>query len=741
MTTIRAKSIVDGRFFMYFTPVTTECAPRRFLETLHHRALSTGRGLIYLQTELSGTGNCSARNLDEALDFVQKNSKDTYVCVNTMRRPGSRSTQNCYAVTGFYVDLDKHDGSPEEIEAVKQRTRERLEGCFTDGTLPVPTLITHTRRGYGLFYVLRNTIAHTDGAKSLLEMHRYVYRWILRAYEKALEGDGYMTVDMKVMDKPRICRVPGTTVGETQFTVGLSDYEPRLYSITELRKGFGIKERDQSQARLREYAKMLGAFLRRPHKTIQFNQASTVSFLEHRLDVFAEIAEILAERGDMEGHRELLLFCIHNHLRKLLPYDEACAELRRLNRDLIGGAIGDGEINNLIRSKRVYRMSNKYLIDIFDLSQEEATRAGIGSITKHERREAAKACTKGKKERQIALVKQYKPQIKRRDKLLEEINAQLRKEGYKTISARTLDRRIKEAGLHKEGTLPLTQTAEYRKQLFVREEKSTENKKLPKIAPISISPSKGEPVKAPSEGYSFDPELIEYERRYEFLQGLQRQSVIGWADGLLGLYEAVGGEPYDLVPFTGGALLLRSQDAGCMSETEAATVKRFVRQLWQENRTRAYALLRRFAAAVSPEGTVSFTELDAVVRRMYRKPLGEVRILPWRASPAQKDAFRRRLRNQELWDWVLVATTKTVKERTVASVYHRLNNRCRDAINDGRGADACGYGGLSFAEFKKKVLYSLAVEDLQRIAGRLIAADESLIAAEFVAAWKASAVA
>lgn len=738
---------------MFFNPVKTEIAPRRFLEALHHRALSTGRGLIYLQQETRGVSNCSARSLDEALAFVDAKKRDIYACVNTMRRQGSRSTQNCYAVTGFYVDLDKHDGTEDEIREAKRRTQELLEQQFVSGKLPMPTLITHTRRGLGLFYVLNNTIANTTGAESLLTLHKYTYKRIFKAFESVLDGEGYLTVDKSVMDKPRVCRVPGTTVGDTGFVVGLSDYEPRFYSMQEIRDGFGIKDRTGTEDRLLLYSRLLGRVFRRPHKTIQINSASTVSFLEHRLLVLQNIAELLAERGEFDGYREQLLFCSYIYLKQLLPYEDACAELRRLNRDLFGGAIGDGEIKNIIRSvaKKTYRMKNDYLMELFDLSPAEASAVGIGSVNKQSQRAAAKERTQTRRQFQVALVKQYKPQIKRREELLDTINARLTKEGYKAISMHTLDRRIKEAGLNKDGTLSYSETAEYKQQLFNSAKKSTEKEKLPKIAPVSISPSRGTPeeVSRPQAkrgeasdavDTSWDPETADTLRRYEFVVSLRAHRLSGWDDGLLGLYETLGGEAYGEAPYTGGIVLRRSVDAGRLTETEAASVRRFVRQLYRAYRGRAYALLQRMAKALSEDGTVSYAELDAVVRRFYPYTLSQVTILQWSPSKKQKAAFEALLRNRRLWDWVLV-DAKSAPERFVASVYHTVNNRCRNALKENRGDDASGYGGLSFRDLKRKVLYSLAFEDLQRIAAKLTVQNEASVVMAFIDTWRAASAA
>ena len=85
---------------------------------------------------------------------------NVYVSINTFKGK-KRVASQVFNQTALFIDLDCHDSqSEEELERVKKRTIQVLEKTFDGGELLTPTMITETGRGFGLFYVLKNSIAN-----------------------------------------------------------------------------------------------------------------------------------------------------------------------------------------------------------------------------------------------------------------------------------------------------------------------------------------------------------------------------------------------------------------------------------------------------------------------------------------------------------------------------------------------------------------------------------------------------
>lgn len=104
-------------------------------------------------------------------------------------------------------NVDIHDAEDQELQRKKTVTQRLLLGKIRAGVLPTPTMITDTGCGYGLYYVLSNTIANTKAAEKIKGYYTAVYNALIKRFQQELPG----LVDPSVKDAARICRLPGTT--------------------------------------------------------------------------------------------------------------------------------------------------------------------------------------------------------------------------------------------------------------------------------------------------------------------------------------------------------------------------------------------------------------------------------------------------------------------------------------------------------------------------------------------------
>ena len=248
----------------------------------------------------------------------------TYVSVNTFR--GSRRTANqLFNKTGMFVDLDCHSySSEEELSKIKSRTIRVLEKAFTSGELSVPTMITSTGRGFGLFYVLKSSIANTNSARKSMQFFDRTYSKLLDRFKMILQtaGSGLLEVDAKVRDASRVARMPGTVNlnnGKMCHLISVNYTDngmPRYYDLKELVSGCKLN-RDTSKEKR--------------GKILSFN-AHINPFLGMRVKRMKMLQELRGEACVGEC-REVMSFITYSALTQINEHDKAVELLYQFNND------------------------------------------------------------------------------------------------------------------------------------------------------------------------------------------------------------------------------------------------------------------------------------------------------------------------------------------------------------------------------------------------------------------------
>lgn len=677
----------------------------KFISIMHHAQQTTKGGKLLLQ-RLSQLNKplVLTQDLDAAVDFAYaERDEDCYICLNDMRG-NRRSIMNTHAITGVYIDLDKHPAEdvPKEIadnivKTAKERSYELIMAAVKEGTIPEPTMITETRRGYGVYYIYEKPLAHTVAAGGLIKCHDYTCKRIMAKFQGLLSSPELLEVDKRVTNKDRLCRVVGTYACGTDFQCRLVKADEIYYSLTSLREGFDIKDREENPALIKR------SYLRAKN-VIDLSEYRTAGLVAHRLDVLDNIVTNKVEKGILSGYRELYLFWTYNYLAQVMPEHEAIQSIKKLNAVKFGGAVTPQDIDGIIKSvrKKKYKAYNETLQDQFDIVDiKDAEKVGLGLYQKKVQREAAKRRTKDKKDLQKALISEFKPLFKKREQLLAEVNKNLESKGYKAISMKTLDRRIKELELNREGTLSYQETAEYKrekerkkanaeKKLIQLSSKNDKKEKFPKNASVSFSPSDEEEQSESSLTFDFK----HYLANRPYYEATNLMALLNRHD------EELGSFYNDLYT---GSLDIRLDK----------NVMKVISNLGYENRTRAINVVKGMYALYQNG------ELEAGSRQFleskYGKPIDAIKIEYKDKTPEQKAHYKRFFENQQVWAWVLSPSGKTKDEQVVARSYQELNKECKQALADKRGEDEF-MAGYSYATFKKKVLFYLSLDQLKQIA-------------------------
>ena len=264
---------------------------------------------------------------------------NTYVTVNTFRG-SKRTTDQLYNKTAMFVDLDCHSySSEEELEQIKKRTIKILEKAFRYGELAVPTMITSTGRGYGLFYVLKKSIANTDAAKGGMELFGRVYDRLLDRFKVILQtaGSGLLEVDTKVRDASRVARMPGTinlNNGKTCHLISVNyteDNVPRYYNLRELISGCKLHKDSSEPER---------------GKILSFN-AHINPFLGMRVKRMKMLQELRGEACVGEC-REVMSFITYSALTQINEHDKAVELLYQFNNGF-ATPLPESELEHIIK--------------------------------------------------------------------------------------------------------------------------------------------------------------------------------------------------------------------------------------------------------------------------------------------------------------------------------------------------------------------------------------------------------
>lgn len=349
-----------------------------FLRLLYHD--KRGGQMIWIRKDQDDVSQRSTCDIEE-LAATGTDQASYYTTVHTYRG-WHRTADNIYNYGAIYIDLDCHTGGMDQIAAAKERTLQLLDAAYGSRDLAVPTMITDTGRGYGIYYVLQRSIANTDNNVRQQDMYRRVQRCLYARYRDIMSQDPMAAqADPTVLDGARVCRIPGTYNAAAGCYCRLIRAAERYYELSELVQQCHLWDWVTDD----EYAR------RQADKPVR-SKRNIINLAEYRLPFLAQRLDQLRMLQDMRGDactnncREQLLFCGYSALVQIDP-DTAAAELHILNRRFTQ-PLPRAEVEHIIREtdrskgyghSGYYMLSNAYLIDNLALTEAEIQALGIGS--------------------------------------------------------------------------------------------------------------------------------------------------------------------------------------------------------------------------------------------------------------------------------------------------------------------------------------------------------------------------
>lgn len=368
------------KIFDNFSAKTRSEEQKMFFSLLYHDARN-GQAIRFTKK-----GDVIAQYSTFDMDQLAYTGTDcnTYVTVNTFR--GSRrTTDQLFNRTTMFVDLDCHScESVAELEQIKKRTIQTLEKAFKYGDLAVPTMITSTGRGFGLFYVLKKSIANTNAAQSSMRLFSRTYDGLLDRFKAILQmaGSGLLEVDTKVRDAARVARMPGTVNlnnGKVCHLISVNYTDngmPRYYDLKELISGCKLQGADSDAKR---------------GKIVSFNAPHINPFLGMRVKRMRMLQELRGAACVGEC-REIMCFIIYSALTQINEHDKAVKLLYQFNAGFTT-PLPESELEHIIvetdahvvpegryaGQKGFYPYSDFTVIKTLDITDEEINQIGFGS--------------------------------------------------------------------------------------------------------------------------------------------------------------------------------------------------------------------------------------------------------------------------------------------------------------------------------------------------------------------------
>ena len=351
----------------------------QFFRLLYHD--KRGGQVIWMRKDQDDVSQRSTCDIED-LAATGTDQAGYYTTINTYRG-WHRTADSVYNYGAIYIDLDCHAGDLDQIADAKDRTLQLLDAAYGSGDLAVPTMITDTGRGYGIYYVLQRSIVNTANNVRQQDMYRRVQRCLYTRYRDIMSQDPMAAqADPTVLDGARVCRIPGTYNAAAGCYCRLLRAEGRYYELSELVQQCKLWEWVSDE----EYAQRQADKADKPVKRKVVNVAEyRLPFLQLRIDQLRTLQDL---RGDActDNCREQLLFVAYSALTQI-DHDTAAAELQTLNQRFTE-PLPRSEVEHIIkgtdRSKGYghsgyYMLSNAYLIDNLALTETEIQALGIGS--------------------------------------------------------------------------------------------------------------------------------------------------------------------------------------------------------------------------------------------------------------------------------------------------------------------------------------------------------------------------
>jgi len=270
------------------------------------------------------------------------NDINSYVSQNTFYRP-QRRIENIKELRAIYIDIDCYNS-----RYTKEAVKYFLENDLYGSKIPVPNYLIDS--GRGLYYVILIKPVPSMALPLWYAVQRYLYN-ILKVFG----------ADANALDPTRVLRIVGTLNSKSGTCVKVLDEYNYEYSLKEIQEEYlpEISVKKKSKGRPK---KMVSLF-------------TEYSLYHARIVDITKICEI--RNYDVEGHREIILF-LYRYFSACFTQDadEALSRALELNA-MFKKPLPENEVIQDTKSatrayeNRLYKYTNKKLIEILDITLDE----------------------------------------------------------------------------------------------------------------------------------------------------------------------------------------------------------------------------------------------------------------------------------------------------------------------------------------------------------------------------------
>ncbi len=392
---------MSGNLAYQFEPLEGIDEQEMFLSILYHDARGGNAIRLLLGEEEDGKRYvCHFANRDYRKVGYRSTKYNAYTTVNTFKTY-KRNAGEVYNFSGIFIDLDGHNFKTEEkMDKAIERTKKRLQKAFENEEISAPTMITHTGRGLGIFYILRTSIANTPKTKKSIKYLDQVRAAITAKYKKILAGTGYLEVDTTVKDNARVCRMPLTMnrkIGRWCRLIHVSyteDDEVQYYDLKELARINHLF--DEINEVRRDIA---------TKKIVSLGEYK-YPFLALRMQKLELLQEI---RGfECTGTREYMIFTYYNSAKQVYGIEGGKQATERFNQRFLQ-PLPDGELEHAYECVNTnkaptgdyegyYKLPDRWVVESLAVTDEENKRCRFGASKRQIERQQIKESNKSRRE-------------------------------------------------------------------------------------------------------------------------------------------------------------------------------------------------------------------------------------------------------------------------------------------------------------------------------------------------------
>lgn len=393
---------------MYFGTYenTLDYGRRAFYQILYHEIYSRKGNIIQTVFDngecklVRSSGNLNQiSNIDEFLHIANRaygKTAECYTTVNVFNKP-KRTSENMRYRTAFFVDIDIHSLSDDYdimLDVRKKETAEVIEAAFASGDLPVPTMIVDTGRGFALYYVLRNSIANTPRTTKIKSFFELIYTQLVKKTDKILsdaKNPMVGSVDTKVYDAARLCRIPGTYNAKAEEICKVSyinfdaNKNPVYFELGDI-ASYVLAPKRNGSIKVEENT----------HKSRSVTKDTGLGFCYARIQALEKLQE-LRGHACVDNCREQMLFILYNTLLPVYGIQESITRIADFNNKFTS-PLSEKELKHVPNSAQkaagqdghlgFYKLTNQYIIESLAMTEEEIKIVGIGVRKKDKERKS-----------------------------------------------------------------------------------------------------------------------------------------------------------------------------------------------------------------------------------------------------------------------------------------------------------------------------------------------------------------